>query len=114
VIEWLMQNPGTVVTVGGSIVVAVIGGAFMVWAKHHTPAVPVSVPDVWGENRKLREEADERTDRIREFEDAFAVAFRWMERAIRDWNTGKPVPEFSDEEKQVIGKIRRAPDTKNN
>lgn len=112
--EWLAANAGTVITVGGSVVVAVIGGAFMVWAKRHTPATPVTVPDVWGENRKLREEADSDHLRIREFEDAFAVAFRWMERAIRDWNTGKPIPEFTDEEKQVIGKVRRAPDTSTN
>lgn len=102
--DWVALNAGTVITVGGSVVVAVIGGGFMVWAKNHTPAAPTPIQDVWDENRTLRAE-------IRDLENAFDVGFRWIEQAVRDWNTGRPLPQFTDEDKAIIGKIRRAPDT---
>lgn len=105
--DWVSLNAGTVITVGGSVVVAVIGGAFMVWAKNHTPAAPTPIQDVWDENRTLRSE-------IRDLENAFDVAFQWIQLAIRNVSDGKPLPEFSDEETATIGKIRRPPDTRNN
>jgi len=102
--SFLAENFGTIITVGGSVMVAIIGGGFALWAKNHTPKQVVPIQDVWAENRTMRNE-------IRDLENAFDVAFRWMERAIRDWNTGRPLPEFTREDEQVIGKIRHAPDT---
>lgn len=104
--DWWAQYTGTVLVVGGSVVVAIITVALPIWAKNHTPQAPPPLPDVWGENRTLKGE-------IRDLENAFDVAFQWIQLAIRNVSDGKPLPEFSDEEKATIGKIRRAPDTRN-
>lgn len=58
--EFLQANLGVFVTVGGSIAVALIGAAGLVWAKGRSPGrEPVPVQDIWAENRQLT--ADYRT-----------------------------------------------------
>jgi hypothetical protein len=100
--DWVSQNVGTILTVGGSIVVAVITVAGAAWAKNHTPKQPVPIQDVWGENRTLRTE-------LREVRDAFDALFDWAERAIRLWGASVSVPLFTKSERDTISKVRRLP-----
>lgn len=100
--DWLENNIGTLLTVGGSVVVAIIGLIGALWVKHHTPKQPIPITDVWGENRTLRRE-------LAELRDAFDALFAWAERAIHQWGASLNVPLFTKGERALISKIRRLP-----
>lgn len=68
----LVQNLGTILTVGGSVVVAFIGGMSLIWAKGKAPArEPVPIQDIWEENRQVTREYRELRGKHGELEDKF-------------------------------------------
>lgn len=101
------EYTGLVITAGASVAVALIGAVSMVIAKRSSSPVPIQ--DVWAENRQLNAEKDVLEQKHREVLDAFNVAISWIERAIRNDHDGRPLPEFTSDERDVIGKVRRAP-----
>jgi hypothetical protein len=82
-------------------VVAVIGGIVQRILKNR-PAPP-TVTEAWEETRLVRAE-------LNDFRGAVDVFFHWMERAISDWNSGKPVPRLTQRERDVLDKIRPVPE----
>lgn len=102
-------NLGTILTVGGSVLVALIGGFFMLKARR-TPAAPDEVPiqDVWQENRNLRADAKQDRTEITTLSDAFDALYAWVQRALQIWGMGDP-PPFTDEERAAIQKVRNTP-----
>ncbi len=101
------EYTGLVITAGASVLVALIGAGAMLVAKRSSSPVPIQ--DVWAENRQLNAEKDVLEQRNRDILDAFNVAISWIERAISNDHNGKPLPEFTSDERNVIGKVRRAP-----
>lgn len=83
------------------VVLAVVG--YIVQKALKNRPGPPTVSEAWDETRKVR---DEMTD----MRAGFDVLFGWMERAIRDWNTGKPLPRLTAHDREVIAKIRPMPD----
>lgn len=102
------EYTGLVITAGASVAVALIGAIAMVIAKRSSSPVPIQ--DVWAENRQLNAEKDAIEKKYYDVLDAFNVAISWIERAINSDHNGRPLPEFTTEERDVIGKVRRAPD----
>lgn len=84
-----------------AVVIAIIG-----WvanrALKNRPGAP-TVTEAWEETRLVRTE-------LNDFRGAVDVFFHWMERAIADWNTGKPIPRLTQREREVLDKIRPLPD----
>lgn len=115
--EWLAQNIGTALTVGGSIVVAIIGGLFAVWAKNHVPKQPIPIQDVWTENRALRDDLrtsekhyGELDDRHRVLRDAFDALHAYVARLIAAWGLG-PLPAMTPSERRKIAAVADDTDT---
>jgi hypothetical protein len=82
-------------------VLAIIGGIIQRILKNRPG--PPTVAEAWDETRKVRDE-------MTNMRAGFDVLFSWMERAVRDWNTGKPLPRFSAHDREIIDKIRPAPE----
>lgn len=85
----------------GVILVALIGVIGNRILKNR-PGAP-TVTEAWEETRLVRSE-------LNDFRAAVDVFFHWMERAIGDWNTGKPIPRLSPRERAVLDKIRPLPE----
>lgn len=106
--EWLSDNIGTVLTVGGSVIVAVIAAIGGFWAKNHTPRQPVPIQDVWSENRSLRADllsVEARLDEIdtetRKLRDGLGVLWRYVQRLRLAW--GRPtIPALSASERRIL------------
>lgn len=116
--EWIAQNIGTVLTVGGSIAVAIIMGVVgPIWAKNHTPRQPIPIQDVWTENRNLRADLISTEDRFDDLEKkyhrvhaAFNAAWAYVERLINAW--GAPhVPSLTPTERRRINAVSEDTDT---
>jgi hypothetical protein len=107
--EWIAQNVGTALTVGGSIVVAVVGGVFGIWAKHHAPRQPIPIQDVWSENRSLRTDllgAEKRYDDLelqhRKVIAALEVLWRYVQRVKTAWGLRPDMPQLTAAERRAL------------
>ena len=127
--EWISQNIGTVLVVGGSVLVAVISGAFGLWAKHHTPKQPVPITDVWAENRALRDdlsEVNQRLDQLqedfrtfreekytesRELKHGLEVLWAYVERIRAAWGTVTDMPTLTPAERRALAHVIEDLDT---
>ncbi|MFF8187745.1 hypothetical protein ACF044_10855 [Microbacterium sp. NPDC016588] len=115
--DWLSDNIGTVLTVGGSVLVAIIAGAFGIWAKSHTPRQPVPIQDVWTENRSLRGDlrlTEERVEELdtenRRLRDGLDVLWRYIQRLRVAW--GRPtVPTLTASERRILAPLIEDIDT---
>jgi hypothetical protein len=85
-----------------ALIIGPLVGFIVNRALKNKPGAP-TVTEAWDETRKVREE-------MTDMRAAFDVAFRWIERATRDWNSGKPLPRFSAHDREVIAKIRPIPE----
>jgi hypothetical protein len=110
--DLLTQYAGTILTVGGSIGVAFIGGYAMVRARKASPGrEPVPIQDIWVENRRAREEADrERAEnialerRVANQGSAIVVLWRYVQHLTGSW--GQPeMPQLSREDRTVIDRV---------
>jgi hypothetical protein len=117
--EWIAQNVGTALTVGGSIIVAVVGGVFGIWAKHHSPRQPIPIQDVWSENRALRADLvatenryDDLEDRYRKARDALAVMWDYVRRLRANWGR-TPIPVLTSSERRAVAAVIEDLDTPN-
>lgn len=110
--DFVAANSGTLITVGGSMVVALIGGYWMVQARRTPPGrEPIPVKDLWEENRLTRKEAhdvrveNERlADVARDHEEAVIVLWRFVQRLIDAWGTF-PRPIMTKRERSVVGRV---------
>lgn len=84
-----------------AIALAIIG-YIVQKALKNKPGAP-TVMEAWEETRLVRTE-------LNDFRAAVDVFFHWMERAIGDWNTGKPIPRLSTRDRAVLDKIRPLPE----
>lgn len=115
--DWLDENIGTVLTVGGSIVVALIALVGGVWAKHHTPRQPVPIQDVWSENRSLRADLREVEERLNDIDDlsrglrdGLGVLWRYVQRLKLAW--GQPtMPALTAAERRTLAPLVEDLDT---
>lgn len=119
--DWLAENAGTVLTVGGSIAVAVVAGAFGLWAKHHTPRQPVPIQDIWSENRSLRADLLGMEERFRALDvnyekavDIVAVLWRYIQRIQAAWGVHGHMPTLSPAERRTIAPLITDADTTTN
>lgn len=115
--EWIAQNIGTVLTVGGSIAVAVIGVIGAVWAKSHTPKQPIPIQDVWTENRALRadltgteRERDDYKDRYEAARDAARALWAYLTRLRDSWGH-EPIPQMTAWERRKVQAVITDTDT---
>jgi hypothetical protein len=106
--EWLAQNIGTVLTVGGSIIVTIVGGVFAIWAKNHAPRQPVPIQDVWSENRALRADLvstekryDELEEKYRKARDALTAMWAYVRRLKHHWGQ-TPIPTLTPSERRAV------------
>jgi hypothetical protein len=111
-IVWMENNPGLVLTVGGSIVVAIIGGVFGLWAKNHTPKTPVPIQDVWGENRALRGDLraveasiEELREEYHDVKEAFGGLWSYMGRVRDAWGRQPEMPRLTVMEKRKLATV---------
>jgi hypothetical protein len=116
--DWLAQNIGTVLTVGGSILIAIITGAFALWAKNHTPKQPVPIQDVWSENRSLRADllgVERRFDLLdvdyRKVLNALDVLWRYVQRVRAAWGTHPTMPALTPAERRTLSPLIEDLDT---
>lgn len=107
--DWIEQNAGTVLTVGGSVVVAIITVIGAVWAKYHTPRQPVPIQDVWGENRTLRGELekarvvnDDLSDDLRRLRDGLSALWRYVSRIGDAWGVQDAMPALTPDERRAL------------
>lgn len=110
--DWLQNNLGLVITVSGSIIVAVIGGIFGLWAKNHSPKTPVPIQDIWGENRALRGDLRAIETRVTAVEkeshavrEAFEALWDYMGRLRWAWGQETEMPRLTATEKRKITAI---------
>jgi len=115
--EWLAQNVGTALTVGGSIIVAIIGLVGAIWAKTHTPKQPIPIQDVWTENRSLRADLiseekryGELEDRYRAARDAIDALRAYVARLIAAWGV-QPLPTMTTSERHKVAAVINDTDT---
>lgn len=109
--DWFTDNIGTVLTVGGSVLVAVLTGIFALWAKSHTPRQPVPIQDVWSENRSLRDDLrgvearlDELDTETRKLRDGLGVLWRYVQRLRLAW--GRPtIPALTSSERRILAPL---------
>jgi len=109
--DLMAENIGTVLTVGGSILVALIAGGFGLWAKNHTPRQPVPIQDVWSENRSLRADLrdvetrlDDLDDLSRKLRDGLGVLWRYVQRLKLAW--GQPtMPALTPSERRALAPL---------
>lgn len=116
--DWLAENAGTALTVGGSIVVAIIAAVGALWAKHHTPRQPVPIQDVWSENRSLRADllgAEDRFETLdakhRKALDALAALWRYVERVRAAWGVRTHMPSLTPAERRTLASLIADADT---
>ncbi|MDF2992099.1 MAG: hypothetical protein K0S37_2613 [Microbacterium sp.] len=116
--DWLADNIGTVLTVGGSVLVAIIAGAFALWAKHHTPRQPVPIQDVWSENRSLRADllgVEQRLEVLdgnyRSVLDGISVLWRYVERIKVAWGVQPDMPTLTAAEHRTLARVIEDIDT---
>jgi hypothetical protein len=103
---------GTIMTVGGSIVVAAIGAYAMIRARRVEPGrEPVPLRDIWAENRSAREEADRERDEKHALErmvtnqgSAIVVMWSYIGRLIDSWGTAA-MPKLTRNEQAVIDRV---------
>lgn len=115
--DWMAENIGTVLTVGGSVLVAIIAGAFGLWAKNHTPRQPVPIQDVWSENRSLRADLlgvearlDDLDTETRKLRDGLGVLWRYVQRLRLAW--GQPtMPALTPGERRTLAPLIEDIDT---
>lgn len=118
--DLVAQNIGTVLTVGGSVLVAIIAGAFGIWAKNHTPRQPVPIQDVWTENRSLRADLRDVEERLNEIDDlsrglrdGLGVLWRYVQRLKLAW--GQPtMPALTAAERRTLAPLVDDIDTPGN
>jgi hypothetical protein len=110
--DWLAANIGTVLTVGGSITVAIIAGGFGLWAKNHTPKQPVPIQDVWSENRSLRADllgVERRFDLLdidyRKALTALDVLWRYVQRVKNAWGNQPDMPALTATERRTLASL---------
>lgn len=109
--DWVTDNIGTILTVGGSIVVAILTIVGGLWAKNHTPRQPVPIQDVWSENRSLRADllsVEERLDALdtdtRKLRDGLGVLWRYVQRLRLAW--GRPtIPALTPSERRTLAPL---------
>lgn len=117
-VPWFEQNAGTIITVGGSVIVAVVAGAFALWAKHHTPRQPVPIQDVWSENRSLRADLIGVEGRLDDLDrlhrtalDAISILWRYVERIKGAWGIQAAMPVLSPAERRTLSAVITDADT---
>lgn len=110
--DWLAENAGTALTVGGSIVVAIITVIGALWAKHHTPRQPIPIQDVWSENRSLRADLIGMEARFKALDvdyersvDIVAVLWRYVQRIQATWGLQAQMPRLSSAERRAIAPL---------
>lgn len=111
--EAIASNLGTIMTVGGSIVVAFIATMGAVWAKRARPgSEPVPIQDVWEENRLLLSDAktarNENRRLERKVDEAIAavdVLWRYVQRIRVVWPDETPLPELSPRDKDIVARV---------
>ena len=115
--EWIAQNIGTALTVGGTIIVAIIGAIGAWWAKNHTPKQPIPIQDVWTENRLLRadlagteRERDAYKDRYEAARDAARALWAYLTRLRDSWGH-TPVPTMTAWERRKVQAVITDTDT---
>jgi hypothetical protein len=105
-------DAGTLMTVGGSIIVAAIGAYAMIRARRVEPGrEPVPLRDIWAENRSAREEADrERAENVAlermvtNQGTAIVVMWTYIGRLIDSWGT-PTMPRLTRNEQAVIDRV---------
>lgn len=109
----ITANLGTIMTVGGSIIVAAIATMGAVWAKRARPgSTPVPIQDVWEENRLLVTDAkvarSENRRLGRKFDDALLaveILWRYVERLRVAWGQQDRIPTLPAEDRAVVGRV---------
>jgi hypothetical protein len=96
------QLIGFYITAGASVLVSIIGGAFMVRAKRQPPPPdPVPITAVWEENRKVHQEIAETRKQFRQAMAALDVFARWAQRVVEEWGGPTP-PAFTPREVEIL------------
>jgi len=96
---------GFLITGGASVVVATVGGWFMLEAKKRPPAAePTPIQDVWKENAERGGTIKDQDKEIRLLRQALMIAFDWIERALRAWVHPDKPPSLSRREYDILEK----------
>lgn len=106
------NNLGTIATVGGSVMVALIAAMGAVWAKRARPGTDVPIKDIWEENRNLVKDANDSRAAQRRAEDrrddyvaAFDVVWRYLHRIRSAWGVRDHMPELSPADRDVVSRV---------
>lgn len=110
--EWIAQNIGTALTVGGSIIVAIIAAVGGWWAKNHAPRQPIPIQDVWTENRALRADllsTERRYDELEEkywaVRDALYALRAYVRRVRTAWGVHATIPSMTASEHRKLAAV---------
>lgn len=108
----IANNLGTIATVGGSVMVALIAAMGAVWAKRARPGSDVPIKDIWQENRNLVKDATSAREAARHAEDrrddavaAAEILWRYVQRLRDAWGTTRPVPVLSLRDREAVARI---------
>lgn len=109
---------GTILTIGGSILVAIIGGVFGLWAKFHSPKQPVPIQDIWSENRSLRADLLAEEGRYDDLDRNYRAAlvgldllWRYVQRIRRAWGSTPTMPTLTTAERRKLAPLIEDIDT---
>lgn len=111
VADIIANNLGTIATVGGSVMVALIAAMGAVWAKRARPGSDVPIKDIWQENRNLVKDATSAREAARHAEDrrddavaAAEILWRYVQR-IRDAWGSHSMPVLSLRDREAVARI---------